>query len=107
MIERGLRAAGVRTGRYTSPHLVRLEERFAVDGVTASGAVVDRALARVEAASRSLGAPPSYFEATTAAAFEIFRDAGVEIAILEVGLGGRLDATNVVDPIAVAIRAID
>jgi dihydrofolate synthase/folylpolyglutamate synthase len=107
MIERGLRAAGVRTGRYTSPHLVRLEERFAVDGGTASEKVVDSALARVEAASRSLTALPSYFEATTAAAFEIFRDAGVEIAVLEVGLGGRLDATNLVDPIAVAITAID
>ena len=107
MIERGLRAAGIRTGRYTSPHLVRLEERFAVDGVTASEGIVDRALARVESAAKTLAAPPSYFEATTATAFEIFRDAGVEIAVLEVGLGGRLDATNVVDPIAVAITAID
>jgi dihydrofolate synthase/folylpolyglutamate synthase len=107
MIERGLRAAGVRTGRYTSPHLVQLEERFAVDGAAASAPVVDTALERVQAASKNLTAPPSYFEATTAMAFEIFRDAAVEIAVLEVGLGGRLDATNVVDPIAVAITAID
>jgi dihydrofolate synthase/folylpolyglutamate synthase len=107
MIERGLRAAGIRTGRYTSPHLVHLEERFAVDGAAASEQAVDAALERVRAASRSLTSPPSYFEATTAMAFEIFRDAAVEIAVLEVGLGGRLDATNVVDPVAVAITAID
>ena len=107
MIERGLRAAGIRTGRYTSPHLVHLEERFAINGVAASDDCVDRALIRMQTASRRLAAPPSYFEATTAIAFEIFRDAGVDIAVLEVGLGGRLDATNVVDPIAVAITAID
>lgn len=107
MIERGLRAAGYHTGRYTSPHLVHLEERFAVDGQTTAAGHVDAAMARVEAASAHLPAPPSYFEATTAMAFEIFRDAGVEIAVLEVGLGGRLDATNVVNPLAVAITAID
>jgi dihydrofolate synthase/folylpolyglutamate synthase len=106
MIERGLRAAGCRTGRYTSPHLVHLEERFAVDGVAVSSSVLDGVLERVQAASARLASPPSYFEATTAAAFEVFRDAHVDIAVLEVGLGGRLDATNVVTPIAVAITSI-
>jgi dihydrofolate synthase / folylpolyglutamate synthase len=107
MVERGVRAAGYRTGRYTSPHLVHLEERFAVDGVSVSANVLDDVLGRVQSASAKLPAPPSYFEATTAAAFEIFRDSRVEIAVLEVGLGGRLDATNVVTPMAVAITSID
>ena len=55
----------------------------------------------------TLDAPPTFFEVTTAAAFELFRDADVEIAVLEVGLGGRLDATNVVTPVATAITSID
>ena len=107
MVERGLRAAGYRTGRYISPHLVHLEERFAVDGVSVPPNVLDDVLGRVQAVSTKLPSPPSYFEATTAAAFEIFRDGHVDVAVLEVGLGGRLDATNVVTPIAVAITSID
>ncbi len=108
MIERGLRAAGVKTGRYTSPHLVHLEERFVINGVPVSAQALDEAMARVRSAAAGLPAPPSYFEATTAMAFEMFRDAAVEVAVLEVGLGGRLDATNVIDdPIAVAITSID
>jgi dihydrofolate synthase/folylpolyglutamate synthase len=107
MIERGLRAAGFRTGRYISPHLVRLEERFAIDGDAVSPHELDVSAARIRHAADRLVHPPSYFEATTAIAFDLFRDAGVEIAVLEVGLGGRLDATNVVDPMAVAITAID
>jgi dihydrofolate synthase/folylpolyglutamate synthase len=107
MIERGLRAAGRRTGRYTSPHLVRIEERFAVDGEPISSEVFESAAGRVRAAAGALPSPPSFFEATTALAFEVFRDAGVEIAVLEVGLGGRLDATNVVDAAAVVITAVD
>jgi dihydrofolate synthase / folylpolyglutamate synthase len=107
MIERGLRAAGYRTGRYTSPHLIDLEERFVVDGRPVSPVDLDGVLDRVRAASARLPAPPTYFEATTAAAFEIFRNAPVDVAVLEVGLGGRLDATNVVTPAAVAITSID
>lgn len=107
MVERGLRAAGYRTGRYTSPHLVDLEERFVVDGQRVSPAALDAVLGRVRSATGRLEAPPSYFEATTAAAFEIFRDAQVEVAVLEVGLGGRLDATNIVTPVAVAITSVD
>jgi dihydrofolate synthase/folylpolyglutamate synthase len=107
MTERALRAAGYRTGRYTSPHLVDLEERFAVDGVPVSSETLERLAARVLAAAEPLEAPPTFFEATTALALEAFRDAGVDVAILEVGLGGRLDATNAVAPIAAAITAID
>ncbi|HEX5215676.1 MAG TPA: Mur ligase family protein, partial [Vicinamibacterales bacterium] len=107
MIERGLRAAGYRTGRYTSPHLVDIEERFCVDGRPISGATFDRLAARVREAAATLPAPPSFFEATTALALDLFREARVDVAVLEVGLGGRLDATNVVTPIAGAITSID
>lgn len=113
MVERALRAAGHRTGRYTSPHLIRLNERFAVDGVPvetgALEAVVDRVL-DVEAACRAdgrLAAPATFFEVTTACAFELFRQAGVGVAVLEVGLGGRFDATNVVRPVVTAIVSVD
>lgn len=107
MLERGLRTAGYRTGRYTSPHLVHLEERFAINGVSVSHQQVDDALERVREAARTLPAPPSFFEATTAVALDLFQQTAVDVAVLEVGLGGRLDATNVVDSVAAAITAID
>ena len=113
MVDGALRAQGYATGRYTSPHLHRLEERFTIDGrevetdrLEASAvrvrAVVDRLLA-----SGRLEALPTFFESTTAVAFDLFRDARVDAAVLEVGLGGRLDATNVVTPVATAIVSID
>ncbi len=113
MVDCALRAAGVRVGRYTSPHLVRLEERFAIDGepvatdtlvetIVQLQSVIDRLLA-----AGSLDAPPTFFEVTTAIAFELFRKAQIEFAVLEVGLGGRLDSTNIVDPVAAAITSID
>lgn len=107
MTECALRAAGYRTGRYTSPHLVDLEERFAIDGAPISPETLERLAARIERAAAALESPPSFFEATTALALEAFRDARVDVAILEVGLGGRLDATNAVDSVGVAITAID
>jgi dihydrofolate synthase/folylpolyglutamate synthase len=113
MLDTALRAAGHRAARYTSPHLVRLEERFVIGGAEVTAAALDAAAARVQAAASGLVASgaleslPTFFECTTAVAFELFRDAGVEIAVLEVGLGGRLDATNIVSPIAAAIVSID
>jgi dihydrofolate synthase/folylpolyglutamate synthase len=107
MVERGLRAAGHRTGRFTSPHLVMLQERFAIDGRPIDSRDLDRLAGRVRTAAETLAAPPTFFEATTALALEAFREAAVDVAVLEVGLGGRLDATNVVTPLAVAITAID
>lgn len=113
MIERALRAANLRTGRYTSPHLVHLEERFAVDGRPVEPAELDRALAEVRRVvdPRATAHPqlpePTYFEVTTAAAFDIFRNRQVEIAVVEVGLGGRFDATNVVQPMLSVITSID
>lgn len=106
MIERGLRAAGHRTGRYTSPHLVHIEERIVIDGHPISSEVFDDLAERVRTAAEGLDAPPSFFEATTALALLAFREAGVRTAVLEVGLGGRLDATNVVDASTVAITSI-
>lgn len=107
MLERGLRDAGYRTGRYTSPHLTRIEERVALDGEPITAAAFDRLAARVREAASVLPHPPSFFEATTALALEAFRDAAVDVAILEVGLGGRLDATNAVTPILAVVTAVD
>lgn len=113
MVERALRAAGHRSARYTSPHLVRLEERFVIDGQEVSTASLRSAAVRVQhvaedlLAAGNLEAHPTFFEFTTAAAFVLFRDAGVDVAVLEVGLGGRLDATNIVSPVAAAITSID
>lgn len=113
LVDTALRAAGHRTARYTSPHLVRLEERFVIEGREVSRERLRAAAGRVrDAATRlldegTLDAPPTFFECTTAAAFELFREAGIDIAVLEVGLGGRLDATNVVTPIVTAITSID
>jgi dihydrofolate synthase/folylpolyglutamate synthase len=113
MVHAALRAAGHLAARYTSPHLERLEERFVVgdDEVTPqalAGAIgrVQPAVARL-LADGTFDAPPTFFECTTAAAFELFRSAGVRVAVLEVGLGGRLDATNVVTPLVAAITSID
>lgn len=112
-VDAGLRASGLRVGRYTSPHLVKVHERIAVDGREISVRELDRAIGEVrEAALRlvargTLRTEPTYFEALTAAAFLYFRERNVDVAVLEVGLGGRLDATNVSDPLASAIVSID
>jgi dihydrofolate synthase / folylpolyglutamate synthase len=113
MVSHALTTAGLRTGRYTSPHLVNLEERFAIDGVAVTPDRFDAALARVRAAVARLtdrgilAAEPTYFEVTTAVAFDIFRNIPVDVAVIEVGLGGRLDATNVVVPAMTAITSVD
>jgi dihydrofolate synthase/folylpolyglutamate synthase len=107
MTERGLRAAGYRTGRYTSPHLSHVEERVAINGEPVSSGDFDRAADRVRAAADALPSPPTYFEATTAIALDAFRHAAVDVAVLEVGLGGRLDATNAVEAPVAAITAVD
>jgi dihydrofolate synthase/folylpolyglutamate synthase len=107
MAERALRAAGYRTGRYTSPHLVGIEERIAIDGSPIEPAAFDALADDVRRVADGLPAPPTFFEATTALALEAFRRAQVDVAVLEVGLGGRLDATNVIPSVGVAITAID
>jgi dihydrofolate synthase/folylpolyglutamate synthase len=112
MLDAALRSAGHRTGRYTSPHLVDLSERFVIDGRPIERPAMLAAIARVGDVSTQLQAdgilhaPPTFFEVTTAAAFEMFRHAGVTVAVCEVGLGGRLDATNVLLPVVTAITSI-
>lgn len=108
-----LRQAGYRSARYTSPHLVHIEERFVINGREVPTADLRDVLALIRDAvgalvSRgTLTGPPTFFECTTAAAFELFRRAAVDIAVLEVGLGGRLDATNITQPLVTAITTID
>lgn len=108
MVERGLRAAGLRTGRYTSPHLDRIEERVAIDGTPVDRAIFETVAADVLEAVDSLQRPsmPTFFEVSTAVAFEVFRRRQVDVAIVEVGLGGRFDATNVLTPVIAAIVSI-
>jgi dihydrofolate synthase/folylpolyglutamate synthase len=104
-----LRASGLKVGRYTSPHLVRVNERIAVNGREIGARALERAVGRVRQAAEDLiregviGAHPTYFETLTVAAFEHFRSEGVEVAVLEVGMGGRLDSTNVSEPEVSAI----
>ncbi len=106
------RAAGHRVGLYTSPHLSRVEERFQVDGAEISSSGLDVQLGVVFAAVDKLLADgrlaehPSYFEILTAAALRYFAIARVELAVLEVGLGGRWDATNVTRPRVTVITSI-
>jgi dihydrofolate synthase/folylpolyglutamate synthase len=113
MIESGLRAAGARTGLYTSPHLIEPTERIQIAGEPVNMDEFARAFGVVhEAAERLVRAGTlehhtTYFETVTAMAFLLFRDAGVEIAVVETGLGGRLDATNVVTPEVSVITPID
>ena len=112
MVHAALVAAGVRAARYTSPHLIDLTERFVVGNQAVETAVLERTVAKVlDCAARlqatgELRVPPTFFEAATATAFELFRDCGVEIAVIEVGLGGRFDATNVITPVVGAITTI-
>jgi dihydrofolate synthase / folylpolyglutamate synthase len=113
MIEAGLRAAGVRTGLYISPHLVEPIERMQIAGEPISRDQFARAFDRVhETAGRMLAAGeldmhPTYFETVTAMAFVVFAEAKLDTVVLEVGLGGRLDATNVVTPALSVITPID
>ena len=106
MIERGLRSAGHRTGRYTSPHLSEIEERIAIDGEPIDAATFDDVAAQVLATADTFETPPTFFEATTAMAFEIFRRQGVTVGVIEVGLGGRFDSTNVITPEVSVITSI-
>ena len=112
MTDAALRSAGYRVGRYTSPHLHSLTERFVVNGTA-----IEEPDLRLEAAevqtrvdhlvsAGSLAQPATFFEMTTAIALSWFRRRAVDVAILEVGMGGRFDATNIVTPVAGAITPI-
>jgi dihydrofolate synthase/folylpolyglutamate synthase len=104
-----LEAAGVRTGLYTSPDLHTFRERMRMDGQLISEEMVVRLMPQLQAAVATLDpalGPLFLFEPATALAFLYFREAGAQHAVVEVGLGGRLDATNVVEPLATAITSI-
>ena len=113
MIESGFRAAGLRTGLYTSPHLAEPTERIRIDGRAVSAERFADAFNRVHAVVEQLLARgtidlhTTYFETVTAMALLIFADEAVDRVVLEVGLGGRLDATNVVQPSLTVITPID
>jgi len=93
-----LAAGGVRAGLYTSPHLVFVTERIRIAECDVSFAALDDALSLVARISSPGVRGPTYFEALTVAAFELFRRARAAVAVVEVGIGGRLDATNVLEP---------
>jgi dihydrofolate synthase/folylpolyglutamate synthase len=112
MVHAALSAAGIRAARFVSPHLVNLSERFVIgtqpvdadELALVSGEVLD--CAEALQAAGELPVHPTFFEATTAIAFELFRRAGVEVAVIEVGLGGRFDSTNVISQPVGAITSI-
>jgi dihydrofolate synthase/folylpolyglutamate synthase len=113
MLESILRASGRRTGLYTSPHLERINERIRIAGEPIADAEFAAAYGRVQTAieaglaSGKLRAHPTFFEVMTAMAFVAFAEAGADFVVYETGMGGRLDATNIVDPEVVVITQID
>ncbi len=98
------RAAGYRTGAYTSPHLRRFNERIRIGGEEAADEEIVAALERVDAARQDVSL--TYFEYTTLAALLVFREHDTDFNVLEVGMGGRLDAVNVIDPAAAVVTSI-
>jgi dihydrofolate synthase/folylpolyglutamate synthase len=110
MIAAILRSAGYRVGLFTSPHLVRVEERIVVDGSPIAPAELATRMAEVAAAVRELdagpGPPPTFFEISTALGYLHFACRRVDVAVVEVGLGGRFDSTNVCRPLAAVVTSI-
>lgn len=113
MLDAVLRSTGRRVGLYTSPHLIRINERIRLEGEEIPdkdfAGIFTRLQARIESlmAAGHLSVHPTYFECLTAVAFEYFREQRVDVAVLEVGMGGRLDATNLVRPLVSVITQID
>lgn len=102
-----LRAAGHRVGSYTSPHVCDLTERVQLDGKPVEHSVLDRALARVAEAATGCGVVPTWFEAMTAAGLLVFAERPVDVAVIEVGMLGRWDATNVVDGVVAVVTNVE
>ena len=101
-----LTSSGYRTAHYTSPHLVDIRERWTIDGEMISAELLEESVAKLRVAAEAAGITPTYFEALTLVAFIAFSLGRSSVAVLEVGMGGRLDATNVVRPIASVITPI-
>lgn len=106
MLDALLRIGGHRTGLYTSPHLVDFRERIRVDGEKISREAVAAGLTRIRAISADWDRQPTYFEITTVLAVSHFAEEGCQVAVLETGMGGRLDATNAITPIVSVITPI-
>jgi dihydrofolate synthase/folylpolyglutamate synthase len=102
-----LRAAGYSVARFTSPHLIDVEERFIVDGTPIPPTELNAEIAFFQDFAQGMDNPPTYFEICTAIAFRWFSRNNVDIALIEVGMGGRFDSTNIVKPIACAITNIE
>jgi len=105
MLESILLQAGYRVGLYTSPHLLHFNERMRINGVSATDAALIASFDKIEAARGGISL--SYFEFTTLAAMQLFADAGLDAVIFEVGLGGRLDAVNVLDADVSIVTSVD
>jgi dihydrofolate synthase/folylpolyglutamate synthase len=106
MLDSCLRAAGHRTGLYTSPHLVDFRERIRVDGVKISEQETAHGLTRLREAAETWDHKSTFFELSTVLAFDHFQRAGCDVVVLETGMGGRLDSTNVVMPLVSVITPI-
>lgn len=106
-IARVLQASGKKVGLYTSPHIHTFHERIEIDGITICDEEAERLLNRIFLAADRENLKPTFFEIMTLLAFLFFAERKVEIAVLEVGLGGRLDATNIVTPLLSVITSID
>jgi dihydrofolate synthase / folylpolyglutamate synthase len=104
MVHAALVHGGIRAARYISPHLVSVNERFVIGTAPVGADTLGEVAALVTPLAEELKA--TFFEATTAIAFELFRRGGVDVAVVEVGLGGRFDATNVLTPVVGAITSI-
>ena len=100
------RAARYRVGRFTSPHLIDVTERFLVNGTPMPDAALDEHIAFFRNVADGMDPPPTFFEMNTAIAFRRFEQSNVDLAVVEAGMGGRLDSTNVVKPLATAITNI-
>ena len=105
MLDAILRAAGYRTGCYTSPHIYRYNERIRIKGAEASDQALCESFERIDQARGEI--PLTYFEFSTLAALDLFSRGSLDVVILEVGLGGRLDAVNIIDADAALISTVD
>jgi len=107
MLDACCRAAGLRTGLFTSPHLITFRERIRLDGEMISEEEVAEGLTKIRALAEGWDHAPTFFEMTTALALAWFQKQGAEVVVLETGMGGRLDATNVVFPAVCVLTPID
>ncbi|MGP1665580.1 MAG: bifunctional folylpolyglutamate synthase/dihydrofolate synthase, partial [Rhodanobacter sp.] len=105
MLEAMLLAAGLRVGAFTSPHLLRYNERVHIGGIEVDDAALVASFERIEAARGDI--PLTYFEFGALAALDLFARAELDVAVLEVGLGGRLDAVNIIDADVAIITTVD